>query len=125
MFSFFAIRNLFLALDLPDQCAARNFNQEIFASVPIHALPQSALSVLCNQPWLVVLGDQIVQIVVRFQYDIAPATTVSPAGPAFRPVFLPLKRYAAFPSVTRPCVNFDFVDEHVNWSPMALLALIP
>ena len=86
----------------PHHRAARHFHDEVLAGVAIHALAHAELSVLGDQPGLIILGDQVVQVVVGFQDDIAAATAVAPARTAFRAVLLALKCDASLAAMARP-----------------------
>ena len=111
----------------PDQRAARDFDNEIFASGPIHAFAEARLAVLGDEAGLIILPDEVVEVVVGLKYDIAAPATVAAAGPAFRAVFLTLKGDAAFAAVTGAGVDFYFVNEHRGkkrkWSREADISL--
>src|SRR5262249_17383064 len=62
----------------------------------------------------IILRDEIVEIVVGLENDVASAPAVAAAGAALGSVLLALERDAAFSAVPRPRVNFYFVNEHTN-----------
>src|SRR6187399_2805701 len=78
----------------------------------IHAFSHAALSNLRNQPRLVILRDQIVQVVVGLQNHAATATAVAAARTALRNISLAMESHRAFPTVSRSRKYFNFVDEH-------------
>jgi hypothetical protein len=50
---------------------------------------------------------------IGLQDHAAAAPAVAPAGSALRNVGFTMERDAAFAAMTRPRINFDFVDEHL------------
>ena len=68
-----------------------------------------------DEPRLVVLGDEIIQVVVGFEDDVAAAPAIAAAGAAFGPELLPLESDATFAAVTGAGIDLDLVDEHVYW----------
>ena len=80
--------------------------------MPVHPLAEACLTILCDQTRLVILPNEIVQVVVCFEDDIAAASAVAAARSAFRTILLALKSDAALAAVSRPCKDLDFVNEH-------------
>jgi hypothetical protein len=70
--------------------------------MPIHPFAQASLAILRNKARLVVLRDEVVQVVVCFQNDVAASTAIASAWPTLRPILLTLKCHAAFAAVARP-----------------------
>jgi len=62
---------------------------------------------------LIVLRDEIIEIVIRFQNHVTAAAAIAAARPALGNIFLALKGHTTFAAMAGPRVNFDFVDEHV------------
>jgi hypothetical protein len=83
----------------------------------IHALAQPALAVLGEKARLIILRDEVVEIVVGFENDIASAAAIAAAGSALGPVFLALESDAPFPAVPGSGLNFDLIDKHVERKP--------
>ncbi len=77
-------------------------------------LPIPLFAVLRDELRLIILGDEVVQVVVGFEDDIAAAPAVAAAGAALGAILLALERHAAFAAVAGSRVNFDFVNEHGN-----------
>ena len=77
-------------------------------------LPRPFSPFLRDQPRLVILGDEIVQVVVGLQNHVAAATAVAAVGAALGTILLALESHAAFAAVARARVDFDFVNEHAN-----------
>jgi len=80
----------------------------------VHAFSEAGFAILREQARLIILSDEIVQVVIGFEDHVATAPAVATAGPAFGPVFLTLKRDAAFAAVTGAGIHFDFVNKHGN-----------
>jgi len=80
--------------------------------VAIHALAEAELTFLGDQARLIILGDEIIQVVVGQEDDVAASAAVAAAGAAFGPKLLALEGDAASPAVAGAGVNFDFVNEH-------------
>jgi hypothetical protein len=78
----------------------------------IHSFAQALLAFLGDETWLVVLIDQVIEIVIGFENDVATTAAVAAAGPAFGPVGLTMKGHGAFPTVAGLRINLDLVDEH-------------
>jgi hypothetical protein len=69
---------------------------------------------LREKPRLVILRDEIVQVVVGLQYDVAPAAAIAARGAAFGAERFAQESDTALPAVTGAGKDFDFIDEHVN-----------
>jgi hypothetical protein len=100
------------ARQLPYQRAARDFNDEVSACVAVHAFALPGLAVLGNEPRLVILRDEIVQVVIGLQDYVATTSTIAATGSAFGPILLALERHAALAAVPGPGIDFYFVNEH-------------
>ena len=72
----------------------------------------SGFAIFGNEPLLIVLRDEIVEVVVRFEDDVSAATAVAAAGSAFGDKGLAMERDTAFAAVTGAGVDFYFIDEH-------------
>ena len=84
------------------------------SSRTIHSFAHSRFSSLCDQARVVKLRDQIVQVVVGFENDVAAATTIAAARPAFRDKRFAMEGHAPFATMAGSRKNFDFVDKHEN-----------
>ena len=80
----------------------------------VHPFAQAVLAVLREESRLVILRDEIVQVVVGLQNDVAPAPAIAAGGPAFGAERFTEESDTALATVTGARKNFDFVDEHVN-----------
>ena len=69
------------------------------------------LALLGNKSRDVILVDQVVKVMVGFEYDAAAATAVAAAGAAFGPVSFMNKGYASWPAVAGLRVDFDLVNK--------------
>ena len=98
----------------PDQGTARDLDEKILSRVAIHAFAETGVAVLGDEARLIILGDQVVQVVIRLEDDIAAAPAVAAAWPAFGPILLALERDASLPAVPGASVNLYFIDEHAK-----------
>src|SRR5262245_28901759 len=98
----------------PNESAAGNSHQQVFAGMTVHALAQAALPFLSNQTRLIILRDEVIQVVVGLQNHIASATAIATAGSSLGTILLSLERHAAFAAMARPRIDLDLVDEHPN-----------
>ena len=80
----------------------------------VHPFAQAVLAFLREESRLVILRDEIVQIVVGLQNDVAPAPAIAAGGAAFGPGRFTEESDTALPTVTGTRKNFDFVDEHAD-----------
>ena len=96
----------------PDERAARHLYEKIFAGVTVHSLAEPELAILRNESRLIVLRDQIVQVMVRFENDFASATAVTAIWSAFGTILLAAECDTTFSAVPTARVNFYFVNEH-------------
>ena len=96
----------------PDQRAAGNFHQQLFAGASVHSFAHAVLAVLRNEPGLVILCDEIVQVVVGLQNNVAATPTVPAGRTAFRSGCFTQESDTTLPAMTGARENFDFVDEH-------------
>jgi hypothetical protein len=96
----------------PDECPARHLDDQVHASVPVHAFAQPRFALFGEETRLVILSDQIIEVVVGLQKDAPSATAIATARTAFGPKGLASEGDAAFPAVTGPSENFDLVNEH-------------
>jgi len=67
---------------------------------------------LGNQARLVVLRDEIVQIVIRFENHVPAAAAVAAAGPALGTIFLTLKGNTAFAAMAGAGEYSNLVNKH-------------
>src|SRR5207244_1094074 len=100
----------------PNQRAARDLYEQVFAGVAVHPFAHAVLAFLGNEPRLIILGDEVVQVVVGLQNHVAPAPAVAAGRAALGPGRFTEEGDAAFPAVSGARENFDFVDEHSCWS---------
>ena len=96
----------------PYQRAARNPHHQVLPGRSIHPLAQAWLAVLGNQPRIVKLRHQIIQIMVRQQNHVAAPPAVAAAGTAFGAISFAQKGHAAFAAVARASKNLDFIYKH-------------
>jgi hypothetical protein len=80
--------------------------------VAVHSFTQAVLAIVREEPRLVKLRDEIVQVVVGLQNDIASAPAIAAGRAAFGPERFTEKCNTAFSAVAGARKNFDFVDEH-------------
>src|SRR6266404_4946834 len=96
----------------PHQRAARDPHQQILAGVAVHAFALAVLAIFRQQPWLIILRDEIVQVVIGLQDHVAAAAAITASRAALGPRRLPQKSDTTFSAVTGARENFDFVDKH-------------
>ena len=99
-------------VQLPYQSTARNLDQQILSRVTIHAFAHPGFAGLGNQSRAEILRDEIVEIVIRPQNDVATAPAIAATGTAFRHVGLAVERDAAASAVPGTRKDFDFINEH-------------
>jgi hypothetical protein len=80
--------------------------------MPIHPLAQASLAFFGNQPRLVVLTDEVVQIVVSHQNHIAAPPAIASARTTLWPILLALERDTALSAMSGPGIDFDLIDKH-------------
>ena len=85
---------------------------QVLAGMAVHAIAHAESAILRDEARLVILGDEVVQVVVGFEDDVAAAPAVAAAGPALGTILLALEGDAAFAAVAGPRVDLDFVNEH-------------
>ena len=105
-------RNRDRSFELPNQRAARDSDDQILARVAIHALAQAWFASFSDQPRSIKLGDQIVQIMVGLEDDIAAAPAVAAARPALGHERFAMERHTPFAAVARSREDFDFINKH-------------
>src|SRR5207249_7377475 len=96
----------------------REFAEEVLARVAVHPFAQAVLAGLGEEPRLVELRDEIVQVVVGLQNDVAPAPAIAAGRAAFGAEGFTEESDTALPTVTGARKNFDFVDEHANFGSL-------
>jgi hypothetical protein len=87
-------------------------HDKVLARRAVHAFAQAWLSVLRDQAGRVELGDEIVQIMVGLQNDIAASAAIAAAGAAFGTKRFAEKGHAAFAAMSRATENFNFIYKH-------------
>ena len=80
--------------------------------MPVHSFAETLLSIFGNEPRLIILRNQIVEIVICFENDLATAAAVPAIGPAFRTILLATEGNTTFSAVPAAGINFYFVNEH-------------
>ena len=78
----------------------------------IHAFAHAALALRRDEAGLIILRDEIVQVVVSLENDIATPPAIAAARPALGDVGLAMKRHAALAAVAGARADLDFIDEH-------------
>ena len=96
----------------PNQGATGHLDDQILSGLAIHALALPHVSILGDQLWRVILGDQVVEVMVSLQNDVAAAPPVASAGPAFGAVGFPMEGHASTSAFAGAGEHFDFVDKH-------------
>jgi len=96
----------------PDEGAARDFDEEISAGPTIHAFAETGFTALGEEARLEMLGDEVVEIVIGLQDDIAAATAVAAAGTTLGAIGFTEKGHTAFTPMAGAPENFDLVNEH-------------
>src|SRR5437660_638833 len=95
----------------PDQCAARDLNDQVLAGVPVHAFAHARFAGFGDEARRVKLGDQIVQVMVRLQDDVAATAAVAAAGAALGDKSFAMKRDAAFAAMAGAGIYFDLINK--------------
>src|SRR5436190_23988696 len=98
--------------ELPDERAARNFDQQVLARVAVHAFAHAWLALFGDQPWLIILRDQIVDVAIPLENDVPAAPAIAAAGPALGSISLALEGHGALPAVPGARIHFYFINEH-------------
>ena len=97
---------------LPYDRAAWHFHDDIFTRMTIHPLAHAGFAVLSKEPWLIKLGNKVVNVLIGLKDYASTLAAIAAAGAAFGAEFLTLECDAAFAAVPGARVNFYFVDEH-------------
>src|SRR5579884_446986 len=103
-----------LRWQFPNQRPAGDLDQQIFSRMPVHPFAHARLACLGDEPRRVILRDEIVQVVVGLQNDIAAASAVAAAGPALGDEGFAMERDAALAAMTCTGKYFDLVYEHAD-----------
>ena len=82
--------------------------------VAVAAAAHSELAFFGDEAGLIELREQVVQIVIGLEDNIASAAAVAAAGAAFGNECFAMKRDAAFAAVAGAGEDFDFIDKH-SW----------
>jgi hypothetical protein len=109
--TFFQLWRIF-GRQFPHQRPAWNFDNDILSRMTIHAFTHAGFAFLRNEPRLIILRDEVIQVVIRLQNHAAAAPTVAAAGAALGNVRFAMERDATFAAVTGASVNFYFINEH-------------
>ena len=96
----------------PNERSDGNFNDQVLPGMPIHAFSQPGMAFLRNQPRLVKLRDQVIEVVIGLKNHVSPTPAVAAAGAALGTIGLAMKGHTAFAAVTGARVNFYLIDEH-------------
>jgi hypothetical protein len=64
------------------------------------------------QSWLEMLGDKVIEVVIRLQNDIATPPAIAATGSAFGAVGFSEKGDTTLAAVAGARKHFDLVDEH-------------
>ena len=83
-----------------------------FPAAPSMPLPNPGSHPGRNKRGIIKLVDQIIQVVVRLEDDIAAPAAIAARGAALGTKRLAQKRHAAFAAVARPPINFYLVNKH-------------
>ena len=93
--------------EFPNHRAARHLDHEFLAAAPGFALTFAGAAVLGVEVRCVKLGDEIVDVVVGLQNDIATLTTVAATRPALRLERFMRKCEATVASLAGPGLDLD------------------
>ncbi len=96
----------------PDEGAARDFDDEVFSGVAIHAFAQAGIAGFGDEARDVELADEVVQVVVGLENDVAAAAAVAAAGATLGDVGLAMEGDGAFAAVAGFGVNFYLINKH-------------
>ena len=96
----------------PYERAAGHFDDDVLAGVTVHAIAHAESAVLSDEARLVILRDEIIQVVIGFEDNVAAAPAVAAARSALGPILLALEGDAPFAAMASPRVNLDLVNEH-------------
>jgi hypothetical protein len=71
-------------------------------------------AVFGDQPWLIELSDQVVEVVIGLEYNVSAPSPVAAGRAALGSKRLPQKRNATTTSVAGAREDLDFINEHKN-----------
>ena len=91
----------------------------------VHALVHAGLAALGDQARGVKLGDEVVQVVVGQENDVAAPPSIAAARAALGDESLAVKGDAALAAVAGAGENFDLVDEHGELSSELRPSIFP
>jgi hypothetical protein len=101
-----------IAGDSPDDGAARDLDDQILASTAVHTFAKAIATVLGDEPRVIELGNQVIDVMIRFEDHVPSASPVASVRAAFGAKRFAKERDAALAAVSGLRMNFDFVDEH-------------
>jgi len=82
--------------------------------VAVHALAKARFAGLGDEARLIILGDEVVEIVVGFEDDVAAASAVAAAGSALRTILFALESDAPLAAVACPSRSRQTTNEGDN-----------
>src|SRR5579872_7499146 len=92
-------------LETPNNRAARDFYNQVGSRNAIHSFAHSRLTILSDQAGCVELGNQVVEIMVGLQNDVAAAAAVAAARAALWTKLFARKRHATFSAMAGAGIN--------------------
>jgi hypothetical protein len=96
----------------PYERTAGHLDDEVPPGVPIHAFAFAMLPVLRDEPRLIELIDEVVQIVICLEYHIPAASSIAAIRSSLGPEGFAAERDAAATAVTGAGEDLDFIHEH-------------
>ena len=96
----------------PDEGPARDFDEEIGAGATIHAFAEAGFTSLGEEARLEMLGDEVIEIVIGLEDDIAAATAVATTGATLGAIGFAEKGHATFAAMAGARENLYLVNEH-------------
>jgi hypothetical protein len=100
----------------PYQSPAGHLHDQVLSGRTIHSLAQTAFAILRDQPRLVILPDEVIQVMISFEDYLPASTSISATRAAFWAILLALKSDAPFAAVTGTGIYLYLVNEHpTDW----------
>ena len=98
--------------DAPDERSTGDFDKEVGAGATIHSFTEAGVTFLGVQSGLEVLGNEVIEVVIRLENDIATPPAVAATGSTFRAIGFAQKSDTTLAAMAGTSENLDLVDEH-------------
>lgn len=105
-------RRGFGSVEFPHESAAGDLDDQVLAGGAVHALAHAPLTAFGDEAGLVELIDEVVEVVIGLEDDVATPAAVPAAGAALGAEGFAEECDGTFAAVTGTRVDLDFVNKH-------------